>query len=91
MLSAHMPSESTTIEVAGHSVKLSNPSKVFFPERGTTKLDLVEYYLSVADAVLVHLRGEGVLPEARSRQCAGLAAHGGCALPQRATGSAAGR
>jgi bifunctional non-homologous end joining protein LigD len=57
MLSAHMPSESTTIEVAGHSVKLSNPSKVFFPERGTTKLDLVEYYLSVADAVLVHLRG----------------------------------
>jgi bifunctional non-homologous end joining protein LigD len=56
MLSPHMPSESTTIEVAGQSVKLSNPSKVFFPERGTTKLELVEYYLSVADAVLIHLR-----------------------------------
>ncbi len=51
-----MPAESTTIEVAGQTVKLSNPSKVFFPERGTTKLDLVEYYLSVADAVLIHLR-----------------------------------
>ncbi len=52
-----MAAESTTIDVAGQTVKLSNPSKVFFPERGTTKLDLVEYYLSVADAVLVHLRG----------------------------------
>jgi bifunctional non-homologous end joining protein LigD len=56
MLSPHMPSESTTIEVAGQAVKLSNPSKVFFPERGTTKLELVQYYLSVADAVLIHLR-----------------------------------
>lgn len=56
MLSSHMASESTTIEVAGQTVKLSNPSKVFFPERGTTKLELVEYYLSVADAVLVHLQ-----------------------------------
>jgi bifunctional non-homologous end joining protein LigD len=51
-----MATESTTIEVAGQTVKLSNPSKVFFPERGTTKLDLVEYYLSVADAALIHLR-----------------------------------
>ncbi len=51
-----VPKDSTTIEVAGQSVKLSNPSKVFFPERGTTKLDLVEYYLSVAEAVLIHLR-----------------------------------
>jgi DNA ligase D-like protein (predicted polymerase) len=46
----------TIIEVAGQEVKLSNPGKVFFPERGTTKLDLVEYYLSVADAALGHLR-----------------------------------
>jgi bifunctional non-homologous end joining protein LigD len=46
----------TIIEVAGQEVKLSNPGKVFFPERGTTKLDVVEYYLSVADAALIHLR-----------------------------------
>jgi bifunctional non-homologous end joining protein LigD len=50
-----MASDHTTIQAAGREVRLSNPAKVFFPERGTTKLDLVEYYLSVADAVLAHL------------------------------------
>ena len=34
----------------------SNPGKVFFPELGVTKLDLVEYYLELADATLNHLR-----------------------------------
>jgi DNA ligase D-like protein (predicted polymerase) len=48
--------EHTTIEVAGHEVRVSNPQKVFFPELGVTKLDLVEYYLEVADAALNHLR-----------------------------------
>ncbi|HET9073749.1 MAG TPA: non-homologous end-joining DNA ligase [Solirubrobacteraceae bacterium] len=51
-----MASDETRIEVAGQSVRLSNPGKVFFPELGVTKLDLVEYYLSVADAILIHLR-----------------------------------
>jgi DNA ligase D len=46
----------TIIEVAGHEVRVSNPGKVFFPERGTTKLDLIEYYLAVADQALNHLR-----------------------------------
>ena len=44
------------IDVAGHEVRLSNPGKVFFPEIGVTKLDLVEYYLAVAEPALVHLR-----------------------------------
>jgi DNA ligase D len=44
------------VEVAGREVRLSNPDKVFFPEIGVTKLDLVGYYLAVADAALVHLR-----------------------------------
>jgi bifunctional non-homologous end joining protein LigD len=48
--------EHTTIEVAGHEVRVSNPQKVFFPELGVTKLDLVNYYLEVADAALNHLR-----------------------------------
>ena len=46
----------TTIEAAGHQVRLSNPDKVFFPEAGHTKLDLANYYLEAADAALVHLR-----------------------------------
>jgi DNA ligase D len=50
-----MASDHMMITAAGREVRLSNPAKVFFPERGTTKLDLVEYYLSVADAALGHL------------------------------------
>jgi len=37
-------------------VKLSNPDKLFFSQRGETKLDLVNYYLSVADGALFGVR-----------------------------------
>jgi bifunctional non-homologous end joining protein LigD len=51
-----MASDYTTIEVAGQEVKLSNPGKLFFPEPGYTKLDVVDYYLAVAEPALRHLR-----------------------------------
>jgi bifunctional non-homologous end joining protein LigD len=51
-----MAREHTTLDLAGHAVRLSNPGKVFFPETGHTKLDLVEYYVAVAEPALVHLR-----------------------------------
>jgi bifunctional non-homologous end joining protein LigD len=35
---------------------VSNPEKVYFPERGLTKGDLVAYYVGAADVVLPHLR-----------------------------------
>src|SRR5262245_60080195 len=44
------------LELAGHEVRLSNPSKVYFPKPGWTKLDLAEYYVEVADAALIHVR-----------------------------------
>lgn len=44
--------KSASLEVAGREVTLSNPDKVIFPEPGLTKLDLVAYYLSVADGAL---------------------------------------
>jgi len=50
------PREYTTIEVAGREVRVSSPGKVYFPKPGFTKLDLVEYYVRCADAVLVGLR-----------------------------------
>jgi bifunctional non-homologous end joining protein LigD len=40
------------LELAGHEVAVSNPGKVFFPRAGVTKLDMVRYYLSVADGAL---------------------------------------
>src|SRR5215203_2069586 len=48
--------EHTMLEVAGHEVRLSNPGKVYFPKPGWTKLDLAEYYVTVAEAALVHVR-----------------------------------
>jgi bifunctional non-homologous end joining protein LigD len=50
-------SEHTMVQAAGREVRLSNPGKVYFPGPGWTKLDLVEYYLAVSEAALVHLRG----------------------------------
>lgn len=40
------------IEVAGHTVKVTNPQRVVYPERGLTKLDVVNYYLAVGDGIL---------------------------------------
>ncbi|SES19317.1 non-homologous end-joining DNA ligase [Actinokineospora terrae] len=44
------------IEVGDHTVRVSNPDRVYFPERGATKLDLVNYYLSVGDGIVRALR-----------------------------------
>ena len=38
------------------SVRISNPDRVYFPESGATKLDLVNYYLSVGDGIVRALR-----------------------------------
>ncbi len=45
------------LELAGHEVAISNPSKVFFPRAGVTKLDMVRYYLAVAQGALDGVRG----------------------------------
>ena len=47
-----MPDRKETLEVAGRPVVITNPDKVFFPASGVTKLDMVRYYLSVADGAL---------------------------------------
>src|SRR5437764_9991780 len=44
------------MRVGRHEVKISNPEKLFFPERGLTKGDLVQYYVDVADYALNHIR-----------------------------------
>jgi DNA ligase D-like protein (predicted polymerase) len=42
----------TTLEVAGREVTVTNPDKVYFPAAGIHKIDVVRYYLSVADGAL---------------------------------------
>ncbi len=45
------------IEVAGRQVTVTNPDKVYFPGLGVTKLDLVHYYLAIADGALRGVAG----------------------------------
>ncbi|MGH2735503.1 MAG: DNA polymerase domain-containing protein [Actinomycetota bacterium] len=52
-----MPARKEILEVAGREVGVSNPDKVFFPQTGHTKLDLVRFYLSVADGALRGVEG----------------------------------
>ena len=44
------------MRVGNREVRFSNPDKVFFPQRGLTKGDLLRYYLDVAPCVLNHVR-----------------------------------
>jgi DNA ligase D-like protein (predicted polymerase) len=52
-----MPTPSEVLRIDGREVTITNPDKVFFPRIGTTKLDLVRYYLAVADGALRGIRG----------------------------------
>ena len=58
-----MASDVVMLEVDGREVRVTNPGKVFFSTRGETKLDLVEYYLSVAEPLLRAMGGRPVLLE----------------------------
>ncbi|HET8561704.1 MAG TPA: non-homologous end-joining DNA ligase [Marmoricola sp.] len=44
--------ESIEVEVDDKVVRVTNPDRVYFPARGETKLDLVNYYLSVGDGIV---------------------------------------
>jgi len=48
--------EHAVVEVCGRQVRVSSPGKVFFPEAGLTKMDLVNYYMECEQAVVRHLR-----------------------------------
>jgi bifunctional non-homologous end joining protein LigD len=44
------------MRVGRYDVQITNPDKIFFPERGLTKGDVVSYYVGVAEHALPHLR-----------------------------------
>src|SRR3954468_6426665 len=62
--------EREILTVAGREVSISNPRKVLFPQAGYTKIDLVRYYLAVADGAL---RGAGNRPNVLVRYPNGIA------------------
>ena len=56
-------SDTVVLEVDGHDVRVTKPDKVFFGARGETKLDLVDYYRSVAEPLMRAMGGRPVLLE----------------------------
>src|SRR5215213_583791 len=53
--------EPVTVHVAGHALAITSPDKVYFPAIRATKIDLVEFYLSIGDTVMRAMRNRPVL------------------------------
>jgi DNA ligase D-like protein (predicted polymerase) len=51
-----MAPRTETLAIDGQAVTVTNPDKIYFPRAGHTKLDLVRYYLAVADGALRGVR-----------------------------------
>src|SRR6187401_140343 len=49
-------SETEVLDLDGGEVTITNPGKVFFADAGITKMDLVSYYLAVADGAILGVR-----------------------------------
>jgi bifunctional non-homologous end joining protein LigD len=49
------------LQLSGHVVKITNPDKVFWPELGVTKGDLLQYYLDMAPWLVPHLRDRAMV------------------------------
>jgi DNA ligase D len=56
-----MAEAAALVEADGHEIAVTSPGKVFFPERGETKLDLVNYYRAVEEPLLRAMQGRPVL------------------------------
>jgi bifunctional non-homologous end joining protein LigD len=50
-----------TVPASGHAVRLTNLEKVFWPEAGITKGDLLQYYAEIAPALVPHLRNRAMV------------------------------
>jgi bifunctional non-homologous end joining protein LigD len=64
-----MPARKEVLEIGDREVTITNPDKVYFPDPGYTKMDLVNYYLAVSDGAL---RGAGGRPMALKRFVDGI-------------------
>jgi DNA ligase D len=56
-----MVDEAVVVEASGREVPITSPGKVFFAQRGETKLDLVRYYQAVQVPLLRAMAGRPVL------------------------------
>jgi DNA ligase D-like protein (predicted polymerase) len=56
-----VPTPAVTLDVGGRKVRVTNPDKVFFTKRKVTKLDLVRFYVDVAEGALAGCRDRPVI------------------------------
>jgi bifunctional non-homologous end joining protein LigD len=49
------------VKVSGREVKLTNLKKLFWPELGITKRDLLQYYTDVSNSLLPHLKDRAMV------------------------------
>src|SRR5437763_8553328 len=53
--------DDAVLTIAGHKVRLTNLRKLFWPEPGISKADLLQYYADVAPALLPHLANRAMV------------------------------
>ena len=58
-----MATPAIELEVGERTVRVTSPDKLYFPEVGLTKLDVVRYVLAVGDGILAALRDRPVTME----------------------------
>lgn len=68
-------SPAVELSVGEHTVRVSNPDRVYFPETGATKLDLARYYLSVGDGIVNALRDRPCMLHRFPKGLAGAKVH----------------
>jgi bifunctional non-homologous end joining protein LigD len=54
-------SENEVLRIGGRTVQLTNLRKIFWPELGLTKRDLLQYYADVAPVLLPHLKDRAMV------------------------------
>ena len=62
-------SQGELVEIGGHRMRLTHPDKVLYPETGTTKADVIGYYVQIAPFMLPHVAGR---PATRKRWVDGV-------------------
>ena len=58
-----MPTPAVELKVGNRTVRVTSPDKVYFPEVGLTKLDVVSYVVSVGDGIFAALQDRPVTME----------------------------
>ena len=55
-----MPVPAVELEVGNRTVRVTSPDKVYFPDVGLTKLDIVSYVIAVGDGIFAALKDRPV-------------------------------